>query len=254
MARDCTAANHYIQFTSVASQNSLTTISIAAWIRPDSAGFDAGSPYGRIFQKSGRYAFYVDGDVSPTFGFTASHSTTSGDWGADYGSLGSFGTLHHVAVTYDAGSTTNDPILYLDGVAQSLGAYDSNPSGTLIADSTSLSIGATSSGNGDYDGLIAEVGYWNRVMSASEVAQLAKGFSPLFVPNGLVFYAPLIGRYSPEIDLMKGITGTVTGTSTVAHPRIIYPSIDEIRRFTTSAGVATAVKDLIMAGMIPFAR
>lgn len=254
MARDLTAANQYISFTSVTGQNSLTSITISAWIRPDSKGFDAGDPYGRIFQKNGRFSFYVDGDVSPTFGFTAGFSTRNGDWGATYGSLGSFGTLHHVAVTYNSSSTTNDPILYLDAAAQTLAAYDINPIGTINSDGTNLMIGATSSGSGDYDGLIAEVAVWNRVLSADEIAILSDAFSPAFIPNGLVFYAPLMGNYSPEIDLRYGTTGSFTGTAKANHPRIIYPGSTHNRWWSTNA-VTTSIKDLIGGfGFIPFSR
>lgn len=74
------------------------------------------------------------------------------------------------------------------------------------------------------DGAIAEVGIWNVALSDSDVALLAKGVSPLMVhPESLVFYAPLIGQYSPEIELRSARNLTLTGTPTQsAHPPIFY--------------------------------
>ena len=39
---------------------------------------------------------------------------------------------------------------------------------------------------------------------------------------------------------MKGIAGTVTGAVVIAHPRIIYPSPAQIRRFGTGAAPEAA--------------
>jgi hypothetical protein len=53
---------------------------------------------------------------------------------------------------------------------------------------------------------------------------LSLGYSPLFVrPQSLVAYWPLIGRNSPELELIGGQGGTLTGTTQAEHPRIIRP-------------------------------
>jgi len=65
------------------------------------------------------------------------------------------------------------------------------------------------------DGRLAEVGIWNRVLTDSEIVSLSKGFSPLFYPNGLIFYAPLIGtpRIEPDATANSGVKATVSNYS-----------------------------------------
>jgi len=75
-----------------------------------------------------------------------------------------------------------------------------------------------------YAGGMAEVALWNRVLSADELAALGKGFAPAFFPYGRVAYCPVDGRHSTELNLASGTAGTVSGTSFLDHPPIIYPS------------------------------
>ena len=76
-----------------------------------------------------------------------------------------------------------------------------------------------------FTGDIAEPAIWNAELSAADVAVLNAGYSPLFVkPGNLVHYWPLIGRSSPELNLMADYTMPLVGAPTAAaHPRIIYP-------------------------------
>src|SRR3990167_198321 len=82
--------------------------------------------------------------------------------------------------------------------------------GTNITDNTPSGVNNTNIGRADegtipanyFDGQIAEVAAWNVDLSDAEVEILGKGYSPLFIrPQSLIFYCPLIGRYSPEIDI-----------------------------------------------------
>ena len=106
---------------------------------------------------------------------------------------------------------------------------------------------------GDYfAGSIAEVGVWNRVLDAGEIASLADGFSPLFFLRGLIMYRPLVRSTN---DIAKGFAMTEVDTPSVGtHPRIIYPTAEEVRRMVASAAPSTAVRDIIYSGIIPFAR
>lgn len=86
-----------------------------------------------------------------------------------------------------------------------------------------LQIGSAreSSTNLDYfNGLIAEVGIWDRALTLPEITSLAEGVScPLVSVTNLVFYAPLIRNM---VDLSKNSLGlTNNGGATVSdHPRI----------------------------------
>ncbi len=80
------------------------------------------------------------------------------------------------------------------------------------------------------NGSIAEVAIWDVGLTDAEVVILAAGFSPLFVrPQSRIHYWPLIGRMSPEIDLVGGFDLTAFSSPTASdHPPIIYPSTIQI--------------------------
>lgn len=77
-----------------------------------------------------------------------------------------------------------------------------------------------------FDGKIAEVAFWTDDIGLAGFQQLNKGLSALQVrPDALVFYMPLFGNASPEIDFVSGKSGAITGTvGKIDHPRMIYPS------------------------------
>lgn len=81
----------------------------------------------------------------------------------------------------------------------------------------------------DYmDGRIAMVGIWSAALTDADVAVLGAGYSPLFVkPESLAIYLPIVGKYSPEIDLVGGLNFTVTGTSAVPQPAVRVPSMKQ---------------------------
>lgn len=65
---------------------------------------------------------------------------------------------------------------------------------------------------------------WNVALSDTDAAVLALGYSPLLVRrSALVSYWPLLGFYSPEIDLLSSTGITLTGTTQSAHTRVFYP-------------------------------
>lgn len=73
---------------------------------------------------------------------------------------------------------------------------------------------------------IAEAAIWDVALTDDEVAQLGRGYAPLMVrPSSLVFYAPLVGYASPELNYGdSALALTLTGTPAAApHPPIIYP-------------------------------
>lgn len=85
-------------------------------------------------------------------------------------------------------------------------------------------LGSTGSAT-PWNGAMAELARWDRVLTADERAVLEATRCPLFVPRGLVSYLPLIGRTSPEVELIRGENLTVSGEPLAAsHPRVRYPS------------------------------
>jgi len=234
MARDFDGSNDDIDLTLAASQVGLTTRSVAGWFY-----FDSVAQYRRIMQNGNAWPnLDWDWEFDDGFGLVfADHgwSTGTGSWSISKPSTGSW---VHLCYTYDAGSTGNNPVIYKDGASQSITERET-PSGTYSYSQTNFYLGSDS-GSGQYhDGRMAEIAIWDRVLTSGEVAILGDAYSPLFIPNGLVLYLPLMGRTSPEIELIGGSNGTLTETSAISHPRIIYPSLAQIRRF--GAGAAPAV-------------
>lgn len=158
----------------------------------------------------------------------------------------STGVWYHGFVTRGA-STWN---IYVNGVSEATGT--NNPF-SLDSNSDTV-IGARKNSSGAYDanfdGLMAEMAFWDRELSAGEVAGLAKGYSPLFYRRGLIMYKPLIRDTTELID--TGGTWVVDGTVAANHPRIIYPTGYQTARIS-AATTSTSVRDMI-GGFIPFAR
>jgi len=133
--------------------------------------------------------------------------------------------------------TDNVRTLYANGssVATGTGGYISD-----IASANKVYIGATAStvnfngidANEYTDGLIAEVGLWNALLTTDEISALAAGFSPALIrPSALLGYWPLGGPYdgaTTYTDLAAGNSLTAESgfdaTNLVHHPPIIYPT------------------------------
>ncbi len=192
--------------------------------------------YREVFWSGGsfnaNFHTFVQHDTNNTdFAFMANWGTTDGRWHITRDSVDTW--TNHV-ITYDFGATTNDPIWYRNGVSQSVTEIGT-PAGTAghTADDGTLTIGAYDDGSTEYWlGRIAELAIWNRLLTAAEAEILGDGFSPLFIPNGLVYYTPLIRNVS---DLKSGNSGTITNALVTPHPRIIYPANYNIAPFTAAA-------------------
>jgi len=139
---------------------------------------------------------------------------------------------------------SNSRAVFMNGANKGTNSTDLSPAN---ADRLSIGVRGDSTPSGYMSGLLAEIALWNTDLTDAEVAILADGFSPLFVrPANLVAYWPLIGRYSPEIDLVGGYGMTLnsgdSGPVAAAHPRIIYPSSPQVFAFAAAAaGLSPAV-------------
>jgi len=240
MARDFNGSNQYISYTLDSSQTDLSQVTVAHWFYADST-----AGYRRFWQLANTYpndqlqCEFDDGYNG--WAWQARFSSARGTWTINKPSTGSW---QHFCGTHDLSSTSNDPVLYINGVSQTI-TERSAPSGTRSNTSTTFTIGRDTDGTQYWDGKGCEFAIWNRILSADEVAILAEGYSPSFIRNGLVMYLPLIGRATAEPDLVKAVTGSLTNSpAAAAHPRIYYPA-----PFQTYAVAAAAP-----AGGQPIAR
>ena len=153
---------------------------------------------------------------------------------------------YHTGGTYD-GTTRH---VYVNGASE---ANSGTVSGNLDLTDEVFTIGNR---NGTKDrgwyGEIAEFAIWNRGLTAAEAAILAKAYSPLFIPNGLIHYWPLIRANSTPAfnELINLETLADNGTADASHPRIIYPSLGQLRKLAAGGGVAAvAAKQLMQIGV-----
>lgn len=174
--------------------------------------------------------------VAGEYRFNWDFSTSGGQWAFVRPALSEW---HHIGWSFDDSSDTNAPLGYLDGVSQSISPIVDNV-GTALTTGAEYLIGNSAAGTNNWDGSLAEFGYWNVILSADEFLALAKGVSPLLIrPTALIEYVPLIG---PANSYVNGAT-TVTGTAIQPHPLMHYPA--RRRRYLTSAAVAGARPALV---------
>lgn len=218
-AYEFSGLNNYLHVTDGNAIAQATPITVAAWIKPDTASGtdgivdrDESSNSDRVFQfRLSDGTLQAICFVNDTTLQTASSASTvaTGEW--------SF-----VAFTFD-GSDIH--VFINSGTSAGTAAL----SGNLSADATGISIGARSRYNAldetpadEFDGAVAEVACWNRVLSKSELDGLASGNSALFYTTDLDWYAPLVDDY---VDDTGGMTFVALGTPTqVTHPTINMPS------------------------------
>ena len=129
------------------------------------------------------------------------------------------GGLHHVAFTYDGANVR----FYIDGMLDATVAYttDCGLSGTHRFQ---IGSGYDNPAIRLMQGYIAEVAYWDRVVTDYEIGQIGireVGRSPLAAaPTNLKFYATLFhddanfgGSAASARNLIEGTSGTITGAA-----------------------------------------
>ena len=139
-------------------------------------------------------------------------------------------TWHHAVGVW---ASATDRRVFLDGSGKGTNTTSVNYATQAY---TSFSLAGTNY----WSGSIGEGGLWNVALTDAEAAVLATGISPLAVrPQSLVAHWPLIGRTSPEIDLVGGFDMTLNNSPTAAaHPRVIYPGLPQA--FFAQAAAAPA--------------
>lgn len=165
MARDFDGTNDVVDCGSDASIEGFVTQSICCWVQGDST-----AAY-HIVGKSNfaaQWQFLLQGASGGRLNFNRDWTTTDGEWHTGANAIGT--TLAHVAVVYDGGATTNDPVFYINGVSVSV-TETTGPAGTLVSDATTtaLRFGLNSGNTQDLDGRMGWVVYANALFTAEQV-------------------------------------------------------------------------------------
>lgn len=158
-------------------------------------------------------ALYVD---STKMYFQRTWSTGGGVWSITKPSAD---TWHNIVVTYDGSSSSNDPLIYVDGSSQTV-TEETAPTGSIDnSDTSAYLLGNRDAFDRNWNGRLAEFSFWDRVLVAGEVNMLAKAYSPKFIPRNLIVHAPLVRNATFNNGSL-----TVTGATVIEHPRIIIPA------------------------------
>ncbi len=126
------------------------------------------------------------------------------------------GVWTHILITYNQDTPTTDPIVYYNGVVQTVQTRATG-TGTVAATNTNpVVIGNRAAADRSYDGTLAEFVIWDRWTTFAEIQMLANRVSPLFFPVALSEYIPLdVPTISKARPLMLP---AVVGTKPAPHP------------------------------------
>ena len=214
MSRSFDAIDDVINCGSATILDDLGPLTIAAWINPLSAGegnFGCVCMKGDHTDSSGsKYYMAFDGAVGQTRLLFWITKTSPGDQlQRTSNSNVATGVWTFASTTWDGSNDFNNIHIYYN---LSEVTYLSGTNATSIPSDSSLSLGIgndTGTGIQTFDGSIAYVQLWNRVLSVNEMAQAMR--FPGSITKGLVGFWPLLG-VSPEGDYSGNKnSGTVTG-------------------------------------------
>jgi len=206
----------------------LQTFTVEAWVRRDGAGEDMGTGSGgvRLVPIAGKgrgenddtvyncnYAFGFHGNVlAADFEDTAS--------GANHPVIGTtavtWGTWHHVAVSYD-GTTWR---LYLDGqLDEQLDANATPRADSIQHFAIGTAMDSTGTAAGALHGLVDELRVWDHARSEAEIA--AAMFLTLESGEGLVSRWALDEGDGGVVDSVGGTSGTLVGATFVPEGAVL---------------------------------
>lgn len=207
-------------------------VSVSVWVDPDNLttentiwwlGDSSLATHGLMLAFSGATA--LDPVRAIAFNSTSAVATTANAYNV--------GVWNH-AVAIFASST--DRSVILNGDIANKGTNATSKSVTSF-NRTCFGRRADSTPSDPHFGAIAECGMWDIALTDAEVIMLSKGVSPIYVrPQNLVSYWPLLGRSSPDRDLVGRQELTVNGTTTVPHTRVFNLGRDQLRRSTAAGG------------------
>jgi hypothetical protein len=144
---------------------SLTSMSYEALVY--STGLGGGS-LGRIFEKGNTNGYFLCYMESSTLLQIFSGFTTDGAWNIPF----TENVWNHVVLTYNNSSVSNVPVAYINGELVTV-TQSQAPVAPLLADDATFNIGNNSGGTRNWNGKIAYVRAWNRILVPSEVTTLA---------------------------------------------------------------------------------
>jgi hypothetical protein len=223
MARDFDDGDDSVEVTTAAFSGA-TIAAISFWVN-----FDALLDFGALVSIPSGLDVIQGGSFWGGSNNQAVILVTNGttDWARTGDDVNSTSSWNHYFYVFDGNGGDNAARLkfFKNGVQDTL-TFTGTIAATLAA-SSNLTV-SDKLGSFPTNAKYAEVGVWTGGLPGGLTAQqaataLSNGYTPAhFRKNGAV-YMPLIGRYSPELNLWGSAHGVLRGTAHAPHPRIIMP-------------------------------
>ena len=147
---------------------SLARFTLSAWVRADGNGTSTFPQLVSFGADNVQWFLDYSATANRSIGLNAKGKR---DWRSAASVLPAFGTWMHLAVSYDS-TTSAAPVFYLNGVAQNPGTSAAS-SGTYGTAGTSRIGNRITDNARGIDGVIDDLRIYDRVLSASEIAELA---------------------------------------------------------------------------------
>jgi len=144
--------------------------SIAFWVKPDAAGLGDDFIVGKRLNSGAAQVGYniqydnVNNDVEFFINATVDGTVTS------TANSVPFTVVTHVAVTFSGNSNQDGMKIYINGVLNATGATAAISGST--ANTESFSVGALSAGSGPFTGIVGEVRFYDKELTAAEVTEV----------------------------------------------------------------------------------
>lgn len=122
-----------------------------------------------------------------------------------------------IGIALDTTGSSNDPVVFLSGSKLTVGSGLTQTGADAAYDNVTspIVLGNRSSGDRNWDGMLAEFAMWNVILTDGEFAALAAGAAASSIqPSALTHYVELVTNGGDT----KGASWTVTGTAVQSHP------------------------------------
>jgi PKD repeat protein len=228
--------NDYVDFGNIYAFERTDTFSFDFWVKLDSkpsAGWmilarqDNYNPEGQ--KNSQGYNIFINSNGGISFSLSHNMVGGIGNW------LGVGGTtdvvdhlFHHIAITYDGSSSASGVKIYVDSIVETLTIASDSLSDTIVGNDP-FYFGAREGPAYLFNGVLDEVGIYNRVLTGSEVSQryLLYNIPPIAIDQNL------------DTDEDTPLSITLTGSDATGDP-LSYSIVDN-PSFGTLTGTPPAV-------------
>jgi len=224
------------------AEGSTQQMSFAAWIYKTD-GTSGTTTRDRIIDFADTdIGFWTDADEKLNFNVKWG-AGTSYTW-STANSVIPLSTWTHVAVTYDANSTSNNPVVYVNGAVVAWASSPSSRTGAYYGiigagDSDDCLIGDSTSGTGPFKGNIADVAVWNTPVSAADIKTI---YSATAMPAKTTALIADLNNKS-AIGRIGALQTAPVGTSGAPGAGKLSGSIDEFRFWKAERNAAQVAEN-----------